>query len=86
MLMKSGGKIMSAAEYRESLRDYSPTVFIDGDRVTSVADDPRLAPGIRAVGITYDFAQKPEYGGVMLAEQGTSGKTVNAALNRLRIC
>ena len=81
MLMKSGGKIMSAAEYRESLRDYSPTVFIDGDRVTSVADDPRLAPGIRAVGVTYDFAQKPEYGGVMLAEQGTSGKTVNRMLH-----
>ena len=81
MLMKSGGRIMSAEEYRESLRSYSPTVFVDGERVASVADDPRLAPGIRAVGVTYDFAQKPEYGGVMLADQATSGKTVNRMLH-----
>ena len=81
MLMKSGGKIMSAEEYRESLRSYSPTVYVDGDIIESVADEPRLAPGIRAVGVTYDFAQKPEFGGVMLADQATSGKTVNRMLH-----
>ena len=81
MLMKAGGKIMSAEEYKESLRQYQPTVFIDGGRVESVADDPRLAPGIRAVGVTYDFAQRPEYGGLMLAEQATSGHTVNRMLH-----
>ncbi len=81
MLMKPGGKIMNAEEYRESLRQYQPTVFIDGERVESVADDPRLAPGIRAVGVTYDFAQRPEYGGLMLAEQSTSGHTVNRMLH-----
>ena len=72
MLMKAGGRIMCAADYEESLREYSPTVYVDGDRVESVADDPRLQPGVRAVGVTYDFAQKPEYGGLMLAEQATS--------------
>ncbi|MEL0334037.1 MAG: 4-hydroxyphenylacetate 3-hydroxylase N-terminal domain-containing protein, partial [Halieaceae bacterium] len=76
MLMKAGGRIMSAAEYQESLREYSPVVYVDGDRVESVVDEPRLQPGIRAIGVTYDFAQRPEYGGLMLAEQGTSGKTV----------
>ena len=81
MLMKAGGRIMSAADYEESLREYSPTVYVDGDRVESVADDPRLQPGVRAVGVTYDFAQKPEYGGLMLAEQATSGKTVNRMLH-----
>ncbi|MGA0150942.1 MAG: 4-hydroxyphenylacetate 3-hydroxylase N-terminal domain-containing protein, partial [Luminiphilus sp.] len=81
MLMKAGGRIMSAAEYTESLRSYSPTVYVDGDRIASVADEPRLQPGIRAVGVTYDFAQKPEYGGLMLAEQSTSGKTVNRMLH-----
>ena len=58
MLMKAGGRIMSAADYEESLREYSPTVYVD-DRVESVADDPRPQPGVRAVGVTYDFAQKP---------------------------
>src|SRR6056300_1259138 len=81
MLMKAGGKIMNAEEYKESLRQYHPMVFINGERVESVADDPRLAPGIRAVGVTYDFAQRPEYGGLMLAEQSTSGHTVNRMLH-----
>jgi len=45
--------LMTAADYRESLRRYSPKVFVNGDAVTSVADDSRLAP---AIGVTYDFA------------------------------
>ncbi len=81
MLMNNGGRIMSAAEYRESLRRYQPKVFVDGHRVESVADEPRFEPGIRAVGVTYDFAQRPEYGGLMLAEQATSGNTVNRMLH-----
>jgi hypothetical protein len=30
---------MSSAEYRESLRRYSPRVFLNGEAVDSVADD-----------------------------------------------
>ena len=47
--------LMTAQEYRDSLRSYNPVVYIDGDRVKSVADEPRLRPGINAVGVTYDF-------------------------------
>ena len=81
MLMKSGNTLMTAEGYRESLRAYNPRVFIDGNPVESVADDPRLQPGIRAVGVTYDFAQRPEYGALMLAEEQSSGKTVNRMLH-----
>ncbi len=42
--------LMSAAEYRESLRQYSPRVFVDGEQVDSVADASQLASGINAVG------------------------------------
>ncbi|MCL4767090.1 MAG: 4-hydroxyphenylacetate 3-hydroxylase [Hyphomicrobiaceae bacterium] len=73
--------LMSAAEYRDSLRRYSPRVFVNGDRVESVADDPRLAPGINAVGITYDYALEEQHKPLMLARQGTSGKTVNRMLH-----
>jgi aromatic ring hydroxylase len=40
-----GGRpmLMTSAEYRESLRSHTPRVFIDGERVGSIADDPRLA-------------------------------------------
>jgi 4-hydroxybutyryl-CoA dehydratase / vinylacetyl-CoA-Delta-isomerase len=73
--------LMSAAEYRESLRRYSPRVSVDGRWVESVADEPALAPGVNAVGITYDFALRPEYAALMTARQGTSGKTVNRMLH-----
>ncbi len=69
--------MLTAGEFRESLRRYRPRVFVDGEAVGSVADEPRLAPGIAAIGVTYDFATRPEYAEVMTAKQATSGKTVN---------
>jgi 4-hydroxybutyryl-CoA dehydratase/vinylacetyl-CoA-Delta-isomerase len=69
--------LLTAQEYRESLRRYRPRVFVDGEAVESVADEPRLAPGIAAIGVTYDFATRPEYAEVMTAKQATSGRTVN---------
>ena len=48
--------LMSAAEYRESLRRYRPAVYVDGRRIDSVADDPALAPGVNAIALTYDLA------------------------------
>mgnify|MGYP002132643616 CR=1 FL=1 len=41
-------------DYRESLRRYSPEVYVRGRRVESVADEPLFAPGINAVALTYD--------------------------------
>ena len=73
--------LMSAADYRESLRAYRPRVFVNGAAVRSVADEPLLRPGIDAVGITYDFAQKAEHLPLMTARQGTSGKIVNRMLH-----
>lgn len=73
--------LMSAADYRDSLRRYSPRVFIDGEAVERVADEPRLAPGINAVGVTYDFAVEEEKKLLMTARQGTSGQTVNRMLH-----
>src|SRR5437763_2684578 len=73
--------LMNAADYRESLRRHSPRVFVNGQRVASVADEPLLAPGIAGVGVTYDFAHEPEHQALMLARQGTSGKTVNRMLH-----
>lgn len=47
--------LMSDGEYRESLRRLKPRVFVNGRRVDSVADDPALAPGVNAVGLSYAF-------------------------------
>lgn len=72
--------LMSSADYRESLRRYQPRVFVDGDAVSSVADDPRLAPGVNAIGLTYDFALRPELTAVMTAAS-PSGKAVNRMMH-----
>ena len=73
--------LMTSAEYRESLRRYSPRVFVDGERIASVADAPQLAPGINALGVSYDFALRPELAPLMTAVQASSGKTVNRMLH-----
>ena len=73
--------LMSAADYRESLRRLSPRVFVNGTRIGSVADAPELAPGIAATAVAYDFASREEHKALMTARQGTSGKIVNRMLH-----
>ncbi len=73
--------LMTSAEYRESLRRYRPRVFVDGRSVEIVADEPALQPGINALGVTYDFAQREGLAPLMLAVQPSSGKTVNRMLH-----
>ena len=73
--------LMDAAAYRESLRRYRPRVFVNGRAVESVADEPLLAPGIAGIGVTYDFAQRPEHAALMTARQGSSDKVVNRMLH-----
>ncbi|MFW2357861.1 4-hydroxyphenylacetate 3-hydroxylase family protein [Hydrogenophaga sp.] len=69
--------LMSAQDYRDSLRRYKPRVFVDGRQVDSVADERAFQPGINAVGLTYDFALQARYAPLMTAVQHTSGRTVN---------
>src|SRR4051812_43417917 len=71
---------MNAAEYRESLRRYKPRVWVDGERIESVADAPSLRHGINAIGVTYDYALRDDLAPVMRAVQASSGKTVNRML------
>jgi len=73
--------LMTAADYRESLRAYKPRIFVNGSAVDSVADEPLFAPGINAIGVTYDFAHRPEHRTIMTAQQGSSGKTVNRLIH-----
>ena len=69
--------MMSGADYRESLRRYTPNVFVDGRKVDSVADEAAFRPGVNAIALTYDYAQTAQYAPIMTAVQHTSGKLVN---------
>ena len=72
---------MSSADYRESLRQLNPRVFINGTQIENVADEPLLAPGVNAIGATYDFALDPEKRVLMLPAEEMSGKAVNRLLH-----
>ncbi|MES2939746.1 MAG: 4-hydroxyphenylacetate 3-hydroxylase N-terminal domain-containing protein [Pseudomonadota bacterium] len=69
--------LMSGDAYRESLRRYKPVVYVDGQRIESVADAPSLAPGVNALAYTYDFALDPANAPVALATQASRNRVVN---------
>ena len=76
--------LMSSTQYRDSLRSYTPRVFVDGDAVKCVADEPRLRPGINAIGVTYDYALDPAHASLALAPHTSRAGHINRflALNR----
>ncbi len=71
--------LMSAADYRESLRRLHPVVYVDGRRVESVADEPSLAPGVNAIGVSYDFALRESTSHLMR----TPGPDFDGPINRM---
>ncbi|MCH8503961.1 MAG: hypothetical protein LAT50_06515 [Ectothiorhodospiraceae bacterium] len=73
--------LMSGDAYRESLRRYSPRVFVDGRAVESVADAPEFRPGVNALAVTYDFALDADKAPLMTAQQTLTGRTVNRMLH-----
>ena len=77
--------MMTGADFRESLRRYRPTVFVDGRRVDSVADERAFQPGINAIALTYDYAHEARYAPIMTAVQHTSGQRVNR-LTHINTC
>jgi 4-hydroxybutyryl-CoA dehydratase/vinylacetyl-CoA-Delta-isomerase len=48
---------VSSDDDRESLRALAPRVVVNGRAIQSIADDPQRAPGIAAIGVTYDCAR-----------------------------
>ena len=78
--LRASSSMMSSAAYKESLRRLKPLVYVDGRQIESVADDPVLAPGVNALGVTYDFALDPALAPLMLAKDSRSGSVVNRML------
>ena len=74
-------RLMNCAEYRESLRQYSPRIYVDGELIGPVVDTPALQPGINALSVTYDIALDPAKSPLMTAVQANSQRTVNRMLH-----
>ncbi len=72
--------LMSADAYRESLRRMKPVVFVDGDRIDSVADAPQLEPGVNAVAKTYELGLRSDLAPLMQAHVPGFAAPVNRML------
>ena len=53
---------------QESSSD-TPIIVLREAEISSVADEPLLAPGIAGVGVTYDFAHRQDHQTLMPARQ-----------------
>ena len=71
--------LMSGNDYRESLRRYRPRVYVNGQQVGSVADEPLLAPGVNGLALSYDYALREDLAPVMRASRPdlAAGRVVN---------
>jgi len=73
--------VMTAAAYRESLRARRPRVFVDGQAIESVADASAFAPGIAALGVSYDRAADDTFRPLMRPVEQSTGQAVNRFLH-----
>ena len=69
--------MMTAAQYEESLRKLNLIVYMFGERLTNVVDDPIIRPSMQAVAKTYELAHIPEHEDLMTATSHLTGKRIN---------
>ena len=69
--------MMNAQQYEDSLRKLNLKVYMFGERVASVVDDPIIRPSMNAVALTYELAHQPEFADIMTATSHLSGKKIN---------
>lgn len=69
--------MMTADQYEASLRTLNLEVYMFGERVANVVDDPIIRPSMNAVAKTYELAHDPSYADLMTARSHLSGKRIN---------
>ncbi len=69
--------VMTKAEYLESLRRMNPVVYMFGERVPNVVDNPRLRAGIEATGATYELAEQEEYRDLIIKQSPLIDEPIN---------
>lgn len=69
--------IKTKEEYIESLRKLNPVVYMFGERITDIVDNPRIRAGIEATAETYRVTELPEYRDSMVTISPLTGEEVN---------
>lgn len=69
--------LMTAQQYEESLRRLSLVVYMFGERIENVVDNPIIRPSLNSVAMTYEMAQLPEFEDLLTATSHLSGEKIN---------
>lgn len=69
--------LMTGEQYLDSLRKMKLNVYVLGEKVDSVVDNPILRPSVNSVKMTYDLAQMPEYEDLMTVKSNLTGEIIN---------
>lgn len=70
-------KLKNGAEYIESLRRLSPTIFYKGERIKDVTRHPATAPHVRSAAMTYALANKEKYKDLATATSHLTGRRIS---------
>ena len=69
--------MMTGQQYEDSLRKLNFKVYMFGEKVDNVVDNPIIRPSMEAVKLTYELAHDPQYEDLMTATSHLSGKKIN---------
>lgn len=69
--------MITAAQYEESLRRLNLVVYMFGERVQNVVDNPIIRPSMNAVAMTYTMASRPECEEIMTATSHLTGEKIS---------
>ncbi|MFC1980380.1 4-hydroxyphenylacetate 3-hydroxylase family protein [Chloroflexota bacterium] len=65
------------AEYIESMRNMNFNLYMFGEQVTNLVDNPVIRPAMNCIATTYELAEKPGLAKIMTATSHLTGKKVN---------
>lgn len=63
--------------YIDSLRKLKPTVYMFGEKIQDVVENPRIRRGINATGATYELADSEQHRDLMTTVSPFSGERIN---------
>lgn len=73
--------LKTKAQYIESLRKLKPTVYMFGEKIENVVDNPRLRAGINTTAATYELAEIEEHRDMMTTKSRFTGEVINRFTN-----
>ncbi len=67
----------TAQEYIDSIRKMNYEVYLFGERIDNVVDNPIIRPSLNCIATTYEAAEKPENEKIMTVTSHLTGKKIN---------